>query len=214
MQQRRDRLEKHNDMALAIEMITIGIRTPIVSLHTGISPEILRELHHSIHGRGAVAGQLPESTGIVAKRSDFVSASIFMNLYIIVGGPNVHRAIDIVSLMKAYKIYTSSIIDQSERAIDCTDAWVLARDLRSKIISMRLCECGAYHITFEEHRLEQRCPTCGKAERVQDPEDDLVKKYSGVAPFAEPVFNGTRGDGGRSPYHGGRPLSDDPISPY
>ncbi|MEA3278587.1 MAG: FlhC family transcriptional regulator [Pseudomonadota bacterium] len=160
------RLDLHARTDLAIALIRRRMRTSIVRKITGIHPVILRELHHEIHGCKPVSGQLPSSNGILHTPLTQASASVFAALYRSFGGADIHKAVDVDALVKAHDLYVDQFggLSSSGRPgvpVDITQAWIIARDLTTRIARSQFCDrCQVHYLIADLPRTPPTCPIC------------------------------------------------------
>jgi hypothetical protein len=136
---------QHFDMAVAL--IRRGMRLSIVSRVTSIHLKQLRSLHREIHGRGPTAGQMPSTQSILATRSAQATASVLAALYRSTVGSGIYDQIDMTA-HNLYRELLEVVVPPTSpvRLLDITQAWVIARDLRTGAVSFQ--ECRPCHIRF------------------------------------------------------------------
>ncbi|MEJ1343107.1 MAG: FlhC family transcriptional regulator [Candidatus Sedimenticola sp. (ex Thyasira tokunagai)] len=158
-------------METATMLIHRGMRISIVSSITGINPKILRELHHDIHGRGPVAGQLPSTGGILSTRTMQATASVFASLYRSVGGPGILDGINLDALITAHDLYlefcrSMITITPNTLPMNITQAWIIARDIGIGAAYFRNCHhCRIHYLLPDDSRLSPTCPICALKKR-------------------------------------------------
>jgi hypothetical protein len=160
------RLQRLARTQQAIELLRRGMRTSLVGHISGLRPPVLRELHHEIHGRKPVAGQLPNTNGILRSARLQASASVFVALYRALGGTPVVRAVDVRALLEAHRLYLEqmSALATTEtlgEPIDINAAWVIARDLTTGLAALRFCpQCAVHFLAADFSRSALQCPIC------------------------------------------------------
>jgi len=165
------RLAHHQRMETATTLIHREMRISIVGSITGINPKILRVLHHDIHGKGSVAGPLPSTGGILSTRTIQATASVFAALYRSVGGPGIFDGIKMHALITAHDLYLELCqnvitITPNARPINITQAWIIARDIRTGAAYFRHCRrCHIHYLLPNDSRLSPACPICALKKR-------------------------------------------------
>jgi len=189
------RLDEHSNMALAIALTERKVRTSIIEMETNISATKLRELYREIHsGVSPVPGPSPNSDTILATRKRVVEASIVMNLYVRRTRNGAYRTIDAWALLSAYDDYIEHRAEaglDDARPLSVSEAWLLARELRSKKLELRPCSCGCRYAVLENQCLKPNCPVCG-AENKPAPQPSTAaarpgRTGEGDSPFAESI---------------------------
>ncbi|MCP4993720.1 MAG: flagellar transcriptional regulator FlhC [Gammaproteobacteria bacterium] len=152
-------------------LIRRGMRISIVSSITGINQKILRVLHHDIHGRGPVAGQLPSTGGILSTRTMQATASVFAALYRSVGSSDIFDGITLDALITAHDLYLELCqglitITPNTMPINTTQAWIIARDIGIGAAYFRNCRhCRIHYLLPDDSRLSPTCPICALKKR-------------------------------------------------
>ncbi len=165
------RLAHHQRMETATTLIHREMRISIVGSITGINPKTLRVLHHDIHGRGPVAGQLPSTGGILSTRTIQATASVFAVLYRSVGGSGIFDEIKMHALITAYDFYLELCqnlitITPNTLPINMTQAWIIARDIHTGATYFRRCRlCHIHYLLPDDSRLSPTCPICALKKR-------------------------------------------------
>jgi hypothetical protein len=165
------RLSHLRDLETAVELIRREMRVSIVHSLTGISPKALRALHREIHGRGAVAGQIPSTGGILSTRIMHATASVFATLYHSTGGSGVFEQLDLKAMLTAYDLYLELCQDlpaltPNACPISINQAWAITRDIRTGAAYFHRCQrCRILYLLAEESRLPPACPICSLRKR-------------------------------------------------
>ena len=150
-------VSKHARVARAVHLISVGIRPNIVTLDTGLSVPLLRNIYREVHGVRATSGPLPSPEGILRTRARYVEACTLLPLYIkLADRPN--EQVDLDALVEAGDLQGQAM----PKEIDINQAWVLARAFRAGSILLTTCRnCRATLIGAPTHRLRPDCPFCG-----------------------------------------------------
>lgn len=155
----------------AVGLIQRGLRLSIVSHTTGIPLKTLRSLHREIHGRSPPSGQMPSMRGMLATRQAQAITSLFAALYHSVGGAGIYAGIDLTALLAAHDLYLSLLeeiipCEPSAKPLDITQAWVIARDIRTGAAYFQACRtCLIRYLYALDCRLSLRCPICALRRR-------------------------------------------------
>jgi hypothetical protein len=153
---------QHERRALARELIRRNLRTPIIHLHTQIPLADIRDWYREIHGRSPSAGLLPSVSTLLPNRNSHIYVSLYAALYLRVGGKKVLQDIDIQAVLEAWDLFSTLTNHlQGKRPANPTEAWVVARDLRSKTARMHRCsKCCSPYLVAGDCRLPPNCPIC------------------------------------------------------
>ncbi|MCP5410478.1 MAG: flagellar transcriptional regulator FlhC [Chromatiaceae bacterium] len=150
----------------AIELIKRGMRISVVSRITEFSPKVLRSLSREVHGHSPRSGQLPSTSRMLSKRSTQATATLFTALYRAQAGSGIFDAIALDHLLAAHERYLAFSAGLRLQGldivpIDITQAWVLARDIRSGVASFRYCHaCHLHYLFIDDARVPEGCPIC------------------------------------------------------
>ncbi|MCB1860385.1 MAG: flagellar transcriptional regulator FlhC [Gammaproteobacteria bacterium] len=160
----------------AVELIHRQLRLSVVHQITGIQPKVLRSLYREMHGKGPPAGQLPSSEGILSNRLAQAAASLFAMLYWSRVKSGNGRTIDMRALLAAHANYLefleTSLAEVPIERLDITQAWVLARDMRTGLVEIRSCDqCQVRFLYTPYGRLSSRCPICTLKQREANESD-------------------------------------------
>lgn len=165
---------------LARFMLLAGFVTQVVSIETGLTQKRVRAIRKDLlDNRYSVAPTrrtLRTSKTIVVGQAGKLHASLFMSLYSNMGAianrdgatPPVQQSINIDSLLRAYGLYTvilqelppSSLISW-KNALEISDAWALAAELRSGIATIwecRTCKNKYFESSTQDTLID--CPYC------------------------------------------------------
>lgn len=158
-------LDRHYRSQRAIDLLSIGFRSPIVVIETNLSSSTVREMAKEISGgKRASSGPLPSPNYFISSIGALMEASLFVGVYRALGGTAILESIDIDMLVKAHKMYLElreAHLDTSKEPLDINKCWVIARDLRSNMAWLRKCEeDGAYYILVDGQRVASGCPWC------------------------------------------------------
>ncbi|HXK58175.1 MAG: flagellar transcriptional regulator FlhC [Gammaproteobacteria bacterium] len=155
----------------AVALIHRGLRLSIVSHVTGIHIKTLRPLHHEILGCRPPSGQLPSTSGILSTRSAQAMASVIAALYQSAGGEGIYQQIDMEALLAAHDLYlellkTAILQTSSDKPLDITQAWIIARDIRTGTVYSKYCShCRIRFLCAVACRIPPSCPICALREK-------------------------------------------------
>ena len=107
-----------------------------------------------------------------------------MQLYSNIGGPGVARSINVAALGKAFRMYHAIRKEipglsgpRWEKAFDISDAWCLAKELRTGDAMMELCKhCSCTYFTSFNQRTCVECPYCKEQSPSRDTLDSELDK--------------------------------------
>jgi hypothetical protein len=90
---------------------------------------------------------------------------VFAAIYHRIGGTAVRRDVDAEVLMKSYDLFLelspAEQVSGAGRRFDFTDAWAIARDLRSGMARLKFCRrCRAPYLIAFNADLPPNCPFC------------------------------------------------------
>ena len=156
-------------LALAVRLLQHEARTSLVQAATGLPNCIVRELHHHLHGTRPASGQLPFAAGYLTRPfRRHLHAVLFALIYQRLGGQTVRTTVDANLLVAAYELYLKIRPTDGDRyGIGLTDAWVLARDLRTGLARMKsCCHCGSSYLIAADMPRAPACPVCALAARA------------------------------------------------
>gem|GEM_PF-306555 len=147
-------------LALAVALLRHQARIPLVAVATGLPEPSLLALYRDLHGRSPVAGQLRASAGAVLRpyRRHF-HATLFAALYRRLAGDDSPRQ-DARGLLRAYELYRR-LAPADHYGIDINVAWVIARDLSTRLVTLRRCpRCASPYLIAAD---SITCPFCTPA---------------------------------------------------
>lgn len=144
---------------MAMQMIEIGLRPPIVHATTGLCKNRLRRIYKEMHGKSASQGRVSEyAYSRLKTRNQVIESTGFYHIYYRLGGDRILRVLDGNLFLKAYREYEISF---SPACIDAQTAWYIARDLRENVLEPRCCpECSRGYLYDARSDLMVRCPLC------------------------------------------------------
>lgn len=164
-------IAKNRSVSRAVQLIEVGLRSPIVVLDTGLPETSIRSIARQMkENRRAPSGSLPSVTNIARTKSDVVELSLLAVIYERLGGKYIYDSIDLDCLIEAHSIYSSVRVSlgdcMSRQPVDINCAWVLARSMRSDEVWLRKCKkCTATYIAFPCDKQVSGCPFCQIASR-------------------------------------------------
>jgi|GEM_PF-970590 len=154
-------IEQQASRDLARRLLVRHLRVgPTVSL-TGLSELEVRGFYRAIHGKGAVAGQYPLSYSLARSRPGQIKVSLFVWFYRVIGKEQVFRKVDPDALIKAYDFFHETTSQVFMAELNLTDAWVLARDMVTRSITIEECRvCRLHYAQIEYALVPPGCPFC------------------------------------------------------
>jgi hypothetical protein len=161
-------LLRHRRRELALRLLERRLRTTPACLLTGLPEAEIRTLYRMLHGQSPPSGPMPTSCALFPTRRAQARVSVFAALYRRIGGNTVFRTVDAQVLMNSYDLFQDfnravfeSVPDSPGTRFDFTDAWVIARDLRSGVALLQHCpSCRVDYLLAEGSDLPPTCPFC------------------------------------------------------
>ena len=144
------------------KFIERGCRVPIVKAQFPHIAEVpLRQLYRNIHGNISKRGLTPSSVMAVNKSyTDILHANFYYQIYLGLGGSEVHNTLNAEIALNAYDQYSALNVSETQ-TITFTQAWYVARDLRSKIIDTKYCrQCNVSYLYNLQSMRWRNCPYC------------------------------------------------------
>lgn len=192
-------LDEYARLGLAVELLCRNARVPIVRSLTDLPRAVVRRMHREIHGESAHSGQLPTTAAVMSTRVRHVQVSLWVCLYAGLGGAGVYRVVNPRALIDACDTYTQVLRAQGQDPVlDINDAWVIARDLRTRAARLRSCpRCQVRYLVCEDSRVPPSCPICALRARGARPARAPAEGSRGAAvvPRPAPLDPRTRTDG-------------------
>lgn len=176
-----------NNLIIARDLISAGLRLPIVGRLTGVGTRILRKLWKEIHGTSPKNGRLPDT--VLSFIEDYDSAAklaAFVAIHKTIYGVSVpasvddklnHLSLTPQSLLSAWREF--QIISTAN--LDINAAYYAVRDVSIQIVMFIKCRtCDARFIYDPRKKYTECCPFCKAiALGVREP----IKCYA-ASPFA------------------------------
>lgn len=150
-----------SDSDLAARMILRWFPMPVIRLHTGLASDTVRELYRQFHDAPPPPSALPQVADLLGTTGSARPASIFLSHYARLAGSSAYRRVDVNALIISHDLHLASRDPNTVEATTVAAAWVLARELRSRTISLQPCECGREHAVHDEVASPSSCPHCG-----------------------------------------------------
>jgi flagellar transcriptional activator FlhC len=152
---------------LAVELVRLGARLPVLEAETSLSRERLLKLYKEIVGKSPPKGMLPYSTDWFMSWQPNIHSSLFIDMHRYLG---VHAGIGgIEAIIKAYQLYLEHIkIHDMERVLSLTRAWSLARFFEAKMLTTIPCtQCSGHFVVhaMDLHR-DYVCGMCNIPSRA------------------------------------------------
>jgi uncharacterized Zn finger protein (UPF0148 family) len=147
-------------LVLAVALLRHQARIPLVAAATGLPEPSLLVLYRDLHGQSPVAGQLRASASAVLRPyRRHLHATLFAALYQRLAGESDPRQ-DARRLLQAYERYRR-LAPADPYGIDINTAWVIARDLRTRWVTLRRCpRCTSPYLMTAD---SISCPFCTPA---------------------------------------------------
>ena len=148
-------------MEHAIRLTKFGFKSTIISSVSGIGFDRIRKLWKEIHGVSSPVGNNPESYNLLETHKQVINCSLFLKVYIKLGGDNVMINIDFDKLMESAELYKLLLdkTDLEKPPLNPNEMFVLARDLRCDIISVHTCpNCGMFYVHNDASKIANNCP--------------------------------------------------------
>ncbi|WP_347987571.1 FlhC family transcriptional regulator [Methylomonas sp. AM2-LC] len=145
--------EKH---ALAFELLKRHALIAIIHEVTGIPMKVLRPTYKKMHGRSSKGGRPKESTkGLTRTIKGYQEATLFA-VYFKSANSKTDEEL-IYKVIMAFDIFTSHSQDSQ---LDFSGAWVIAKEVQKRIVSLIKCPCGAAVLINATEELNDRCLVC------------------------------------------------------
>lgn len=146
-------LSELENLRLARDLISAGLRLTIVQALTGVGVRTLRQWWKHVHGIRPSNGKLPESVLSFIKDKDSAARLSAFAAF--------HRRLHGSELTAESLLTTWREYQQICGAIDINAAYFAARDVKARIVVLQRCqECNAGFIYDAGSRHTDRCPFC------------------------------------------------------
>jgi len=167
-------------------MITGG--SGLGQLITARTYKQIRKLRQELKGEGFTVNQSKSravrgGATLIHSHSSKIQASLLMQLYSNIGGSSVVRSINVAALGKAFRMYHAirkeipGLNGTRWEAFDISDAWCLAKELRTGDAMMELCKhCNCTYFTSFNQRTCVECPYCKEQSPLKDSLDNETDK--------------------------------------
>ncbi len=150
---------------LAIDMLSSGMRPPLIARHLHLPGHMLRRLWEQVNGRPAPRGQFPpDSTRLLTVPGATAEAVAWWSVYDRLGsdaGVNVHRTIDLNLLLRAHRQYRLLSPPRSDRGLSLQGTYFIARDIVTHTIEVHYCKSCRIHYLYHLQASLVSCPFCG-----------------------------------------------------
>ena len=156
-------LDQHAKITLAEKLVHRGMRLTTVKLFTDLSGYLLTEIHRELAGKAAHSGRQKSTSAILSSDTRRSEASIFIKIYLHIGGDPVWTEFDIEAFIRAYDVHCVTMARaafQQRREININYAWALARDIRSNTLKRRKCHRCETPYVYLDAEPHTRCPLC------------------------------------------------------
>jgi flagellar transcriptional activator FlhC len=152
---------------LAVELIQLGARLPLLQEETALSRERLLKLYREVKGASSSKGMLPYSTDWFMTWSPNIHSSLFMDIHQFLAAHA--RLSGVEALVKSYRLYLEQIsVSGEEPLLSITRAWYLLRFFDAEMLQLTGCtECGGRFVTHT-HELHANyvCGICRPPSRA------------------------------------------------
>ena len=180
------------EINLAVELVQLGARLPVLEAETGLSRERLLRLYKEVRGESPPKGMLPFSTDWFMSWQPNVHSSLFIDiLHYLTGQCGVTGT---EALIKAYRLYLEHVkVHGLEQVLSLTRAWSLVRFFEARMLTTEPCtECGGHFVvhTMDLHR-DYVCGMCNVPARA-----GKTRKNRARAAPARPAAAPARAGGG------------------
>ncbi len=147
-------LNMHTDMDHAIALAHLGARTAVLKALTNMRQEQARHIIRSVGGE-TPSGRIPTGAPMIIKRSQpHLQASLFSSIYAAMN--DLDGELTARNLIHAYQTYTNLTQPHISKRVNCTEAWVIARDLHEKVVITKACQkCDS--LVLRLHGYEYKC---------------------------------------------------------
>jgi len=148
---------------IAKQMMQRGARPPLVRESTRLPIAALRDLWHEIYGVRPPSGLSRDNClSLLRRKRHVLHANMFMREYHKIAGDDIFRHADDRSIIKAYDTFLSKITAMEMRpCIDFPTCWYIARDLRSRVLTIKYCrQCDVEHMYSPQSEETHLCPYC------------------------------------------------------
>lgn len=144
---------------LAEEMVAEGLRPPLVEKSTGIPLSVIRRMWKQRHGSRPPSGLFPVScASVMSTPTKVLEANLFLGGYALIGGQSILLRMDPRVFIRAWRWFRAHVSDPE---IGITTAWLIGRDLRSRIMGMKHCRtCGLHYLFSLAFTNTLYCPFC------------------------------------------------------
>ena len=125
-------------ITLAIELVELGARLPVLEAETSVSRERLLKLYKEVKGKSPPKGMLPFSTDWFMNWQPNIHASLFLDIYRYLEENAGVCAIE--AIVKSYRLYLEHIeMNGIECVLSFTRAWSLVRFVKAKMLTTFSC---------------------------------------------------------------------------
>jgi flagellar transcriptional activator FlhC len=180
------------EINLAVELVQLGARLPVLEAETGLSRERLLRLYKEVRGESPPKGMLPFSTDWFMSWQPNVHSSLFIDIHRYLNGQCGVTGTE--AIIKAYRLYLEHVqVHGLEQVLSLTRAWSLVRFIEARMLTTVPCtECGGHFVahTMDFHR-DYVCGMCNVPSRA-----GKTRKNRAQAAPARPAAAPARAAGG------------------
>ncbi len=159
---------------VAAALIATGARTPLVEALTGLSGSAIKKIAHGLGITLSGRGPLPDGVSSFTTRKLRASASLFADCFDTFRKNR--EAIDAGDLIRCHSTYLS-ILPDALPGIDINHAWIVARDLHARIVTLQDCKsCGGRYFWGDDDVHQMGCPICSLFDRAIPKGDEEIRR--------------------------------------
>lgn len=154
-----------DNTALIDMMVMAGFRCTIITLHTDLTAKQVTSARKRLKvvSRGG-SGPLPLGSRILSSKARIIEAALFMGAYLR-GARSPLLGIDVeatIAAHQSYLTYRDVLRLNPAESLSIDEAWVIAREYRSKDVVMRVCrKCDLTYVALTSTN-KSTCPYCSQ----------------------------------------------------
>lgn len=155
-----------DNAALIDMMVKAGFRCTIITLHTELTAKQVTSARKRLNvvSRGG-SGPLPLGSRILASKARVIEAALFMGAYLR-GARKPLLGVDVEAVIAAHQSYLGyreALNFTPTECLSIDEAWVVAREYRSKDLVMRACRCCQLSYVALTSTNKSTCPYCSQS---------------------------------------------------
>ncbi|ALR78514.1 flagellar transcriptional regulator FlhC [[Enterobacter] lignolyticus] len=147
--QNKSIIQEANDIRLAMKLIALGARLPMLESETELSRGKLIKLYKEVLGYSPPKGMLPFSVDWFMVWEQNIHASVFLNIYTFFLQLGDYQRIDAIT--KSYELYLEQFpsVVQGDTLLGINRAWMLVRFMESDMLCQTCCnECSGMFVSY------------------------------------------------------------------